>query len=180
MTGPGSMRRRILAAARFGLGAVMLAFVPAVIAAGPPVGSEPVAQVDYGLSTAKRANCLGCHKWHGNGGPGYGGAAISLRSTTLSRDDLITVIKCGRPGTNMPYFDRKAYSDDRCYGMTFEDFSDADGNRPLQGKKYLNDRQVNAVADFVIAELQGKEVTRAYCEKFFGGPTKQCETIAAP
>ena len=59
MTGPGSMRRRILAAARFGLGAVMLAFVPAVIAAGPPVGSEPVAQVDYGLSTAKRANCLG-------------------------------------------------------------------------------------------------------------------------
>ena len=64
--------------------------------------------------------------------------------------------------------------------MTFEDFSDADGNRPLQGKKYLNDRQVNAVADFVIAELQGKEVTRAYCEKFFGGPTKQCETIAAP
>ena len=159
---------------------LVIMFVQAVAAAGPTVGSEPVAQVDYGLSTAKRANCLGCHKWHGNGGPGYGGAAISLRATTLSRDELITVIKCGRPGTNMPYFDRKAYSDDRCYGMTFEDFSDADGNRPLQGKKFLNERQVGAVADFVIAELQGKEITRAYCEKVFGGPTKQCEAITKP
>ncbi len=176
------MKRQALAGCRFaGLSLVaLLSFAQAVAAAGPTVGSEPVAQVDYGLATAKRANCLGCHKWHGNGGPGYGGAAISLRATNLSRDELITVIKCGRPGTNMPYFDRKAYSDDRCYGMTFADFSDADGNRPLQGKKYLNDRQASAVADFVIAELQGKEITRAYCEKIFGGPTKQCESITTP
>lgn len=178
MRGPAARRFRILAAGC--LGALLCVPVLSLMAAGPPVGSEPVARVDYGLSTAKRANCLGCHKWHGDGGPGYGGAAISLRATQLSRDELITVIRCGRPGTNMPYFDRKAYTDDRCYGMTFGDFSDADGNRPLQGKKYLNDRQVQAVADFVIAELQGKEITRAYCEKFFSGPTKQCEQIPAP
>ena len=29
---------------------------------------------DYGLSTYKKGNCMGCHKWHGDGGPGYGGA----------------------------------------------------------------------------------------------------------
>lgn len=175
-----SFARRAAASAYPVIAAFVVVFAQTLGAVGPPVGSEPVAQVDYGLSTAKRANCLGCHKWDGSGGPGYGGAAISLRDTTLSREDLISVIKCGRPGTNMPYFDRKAYTDDRCYGLTFEDFSAADGNRPLQGKKYLNERQVSAIADFVIAELQGKEITRAYCEKFFGGPTKQCEAMAAP
>ena len=57
------------------------------------------------------------------------------------------------------------------------DFSDDENNRPLQGKKYLNDRQVNAVVDFLIAELQGKPITKAYCEKYFGGPTKECELV---
>jgi hypothetical protein len=157
-----------------------LLMLPGTVAAvGPPVGSAPLANVDYGLSTAKRANCMGCHKWHGDGGPGYGGAAISLRKTQLKREDLIEVIKCGRPGTNMPYFDRDAYAKKPCYELTFEDFADDANNRPLQGKTYLNARQVDAVADFVIAELQGKALTKAYCEKFFGGPTRQCEEPGA-
>jgi hypothetical protein len=149
-------------------------------AVGPTVGVDVPQTVSYGLSAAKRANCMGCHKWHGDGGTSYGGAAISLRKTPLTRDQLITVIKCGRPGTNMPYFDRQAYKNDECYGMTFEDFADDDQNRPLQGKKYLNGRQVNAVADFLIAEIQGKAVTKAYCEMFFNGPTRECELIEEP
>ena len=44
-------------------------------------------------------------------------------------------------------------------------------------KKYLNERQVNAVADFVIAEIQGKAITKTYCEMYFGGPTRECELI---
>jgi hypothetical protein len=152
-------------------------FVTQAHAVGPPVGAEPLANVDYGLATAKRANCMGCHKWHGEGGTSYGGAAISLRKTLLDREQLVDLIKCGRPGTNMPYFDRKAYKNDECYGLTFADFSDDENNRPLQGKKYLNDRQVNAVVDFLIAELQGKPITKAYCEKYFGGPTKECELV---
>ena len=147
-----------------------------VFAVGPPVGAEPLKNVGYGLATAKRANCMGCHKWHGDGGPGYGGAAISLRKTELDREQLIKLVKCGRPGTNMPYFDRKAYKNDECYGLTFADFEDDENNRPLQAKKFLNDRQVNAVVDFIIDDLQGKAVTKAYCEKFFGGPTKECES----
>jgi len=157
--------------------AVALPSISNTFALGPVVGVEPIKRVDYGLSTAKRANCMGCHKWHGDGGPGYGGAAISLRKTRLTRGQLVDLIKCGRPGTNMPYFDRQAYKDGQCYGLTFDDFAEDENNRPLQGKKYLNDRQVNAVADFVIADLQGKEITKAYCEKFFGGPARQCELI---
>jgi hypothetical protein len=149
-------------------------------AAGPTAGAGAPVRVDYGLATAKRANCMGCHKWHGDGGPGYGGAAMSLRKTGLARAQLIELIKCGRPGTNMPYFDRKAYKDKHCYGSTFADFADDEDNRPLQGKMYLNDRQVNAVADFVVAELQGREITKAYCERYFGGQTRQCELLGGP
>ena len=148
-----------------------------VHAVGPTVGVETQQRVGYGLSTAKRANCMGCHKWHGDGGPGYGGAAISLRKTPLTREQLMDVIRCGRPGTNMPYFDREAYKNNECYGLTFEDFIDDQNNRPLQGKKYLNDRQVSAVADFIITELQGKQVNKAYCEMFFGGSTRECNLI---
>jgi len=156
---------------------LLLCVTTSIHAVAPPVGAEPLANVEYGLATAKRANCMGCHKWHGDGGPGYGGAAISLRTTQLDREQLIKLIKCGRPGTNMPYFDRKAYKNDDCYGLTFADFADDENNRPLKAKKYLNDRQINAVVDFVAAELQGKAVTKAYCEKYFGGPTRECELV---
>jgi len=169
------MHKRILYGLIFLVGMTCALAITPVHAVGPPVGAEPLDNTGYGLATAKRANCLGCHKWHGGGGPGYGGAAISLRKTTLDRDQLITVIKCGRPGTNMPYFDRKAYKKNDCYGLTFEDFADDENNRPLQGKKYLNDRQVGAVVDFIISDIQGKPITKAYCEKYFGGPTKECD-----
>ena len=52
---------------------------------------------DPGRRVYEKANCVGCHKWHGGGG--YGGAALSLRETTLERVDLIEVIRCGRPAT---------------------------------------------------------------------------------
>lgn len=157
--------------------AITVVFSMNVFAVGPPVGVDVARLTSYGLSTAKRANCFGCHKWHGGGGTGYGGAATSLRETSLSREQLIIVIKCGRPGTNMPYFDRHSYKNGGCYDLTFEDFAGDDHNRPLQGKKYLNERQVNAVADFVIAELKGKALTKTYCEMYFGGPTRECESI---
>ena len=132
---------------------------------------------DYGLSAYKKGNCMGCHKWHGDGGPGYGGAALSLRETGLDRDQLITIIECGRPGTNMPFFDKKAYKDDRCFGMKFSDFEGDDKNRPLNAKSYLNKRQIDAVVDFIVNDLQGKKVSKEYCIKFFGKPTRSCDGL---
>ena len=57
---------------------------------------------DAGKAIFKRANCFGCHKWHGNGGGGYGGDALSLRRTELARDQIIETISCGRPATGTP------------------------------------------------------------------------------
>ena len=135
------------------------------------------SKIDYGLSAYKKGNCMGCHKWHGDGGPGYGGAALSLRETGLDREQLITIVECGRPGTNMPFFDKKAYKDDRCFGMKFSDFEGDDKNRPLNAKSYLNKRQINAVVDFIVNDLQGKKVSKEYCIKFFGKPTRSCDGL---
>ena len=132
---------------------------------------------DYGLSAYKKGNCMGCHKWHGDGGGGYGGAALSLRETGLDREQLITIIACGRPGTNMPFFDKKAYVDDRCFGMKFSDFEGDDKNRPLRAKGFLNARQIDAVVDFIINDLQGQKVSKDYCLKFFGKPTRSCDGL---
>ena len=132
---------------------------------------------DYGLSAYKKGNCMGCHKWHGDGGPGYGGAALSLRESGLDREQLINIIACGRPGTNMPFFDKKAYVDDRCFGMKFSDFEGDDKNRPLRAKGFLNARQIDAVVDFIINDLQGQKVSKDYCLKFFGKPTRSCEGL---
>ena len=63
-----------------------------VLMSGNVVSQPP--KFDYGLSTYKKGNCMGCHKWHGDGGPGYGGAALSLRETGLDREQLITIIAC--------------------------------------------------------------------------------------
>ena len=41
---------------------------------------------------------MGCHSWHGKGGGGYG-AGVSLRNINLTLNEIINVIKCGRPGT---------------------------------------------------------------------------------
>ena len=60
----------------------------------------------------------------GTAGFHHPGNAPSLRKTQLTRDQIRMTIQCGRPGTPMPYFDRFAYTDKRCYGMTAKDLGD--------------------------------------------------------
>ena len=74
----------------------------------------------------EKADCTYCHGWAGDGagsGQSPGGAA-NLRQSKLGRDQLITVIRCGIPGTAMPHFDEDAYTDKRCYGMTAAELGD--------------------------------------------------------
>ena len=47
----------------------------------------------------------------------------SLRDKKYTRQLLILTIKCGRPNTQMPAFDKFAYSDGRCYMMTAADLA---------------------------------------------------------
>ena len=130
---------------------------------------------DYGLKVFKKANCNSCHQWHGDGGESYGGAAASIRETGLDKESIQKIVECGRPGTNMPYFSKQAYKDDRCFGLTFSDFEGEEKNRPLPARKMLNERQIKALINFIVDDIKGKPITKEYCVRFFGKPSRVCE-----
>jgi mono/diheme cytochrome c family protein len=124
----------------------------------------------------EKADCQYCHGWAGNGagaGQSPGGAA-NLRKSQLDRETLITVIKCGVPGTPMPRFDEDAYTDKRCYGLTEADL----GSRtpPLPPSTTLPARDIEAVADYLRARIIGRgEVTREECREMFGERASSCD-----
>jgi mono/diheme cytochrome c family protein len=117
---------------------------------------------------AEKGQCRECHGWAGNGERGglhAEGKAPSLRLTQLTRDQIRMTIQCGRPGTPMPYFDRFAYTDKRCYGMTAEDLGD---QMPNRGTITLQSYEIDALADYIATKIKGAgPVTRDECLAFF-------------
>src|ERR1700760_4062667 len=127
---------------RASLGAMLALAVIAVIATTGGAFAQSADPTDAGKAIFKRANCFGCHKWHGDGGGGYGGAALSLRQTEMTRDQIMESVACGRPGTGMPYFARGAYSTSKCYEMSRQDVGD---QIPPEGGVYLRAPEIEAV-----------------------------------
>jgi len=137
-----------------------------------------IAQEDFSYGRRlyqDKAQCSYCHGWAGDGagdGQSNGGAA-NLRQSRLNRAQLITLITCGRPGTAMPHFDESAYSDKRCYGMTEADLGPR--TPPLPPGSTLQPREVEAVADYLLANYVGRgAATRAECEEAFGKGARSC------
>src|SRR5437868_12998859 len=96
---------------------VLMLLLPSVPVARSQ-GANP-SDIAYGGELYRqKGNCQACHGWAGDGRKmdNQMPDGANLRETALERKDLITVIKCGRPGTGMPAFDRFGYSDGRCYG----------------------------------------------------------------
>jgi mono/diheme cytochrome c family protein len=128
---------------------------------------------EAGKAVFKRANCFGCHKWHGNGGGGYGGDALSLRKTELTREQIIETVGCGRPGTGMPFFTRGAYDTIKCHDMNRQDVG---SQMPPEASTFLRPNDIEAVADYVIARIKGKgEPNYAECVSFFGDTSRVCD-----
>ena len=117
------------------------------------VAAQAADPTDAGKAVFKRANCFGCHKWHGNGGGGYGGDALSLRKTELTREQIVETVSCGRPGTGMPFFTRGAYDTVKCHGMNRQD---AGNQMPPEANIFLRPADIEAVADYVLAHIKGK------------------------
>jgi mono/diheme cytochrome c family protein len=132
---------------------------------------------DAGKEVYQKANCVGCHKWHGGGGGGYGGMARSLRQTGLDAESLKMVIRCGRPNTGMPFHDRKAYQGDdiSCYGVTREALG---ASMPSRARSFLREQQIDEVVNYVLTHLKGKgEPTHEECEEFWGKGSRQCQSM---
>jgi mono/diheme cytochrome c family protein len=104
-----------------------------------------------------KADCKFCHgaEGDGRGDPRSPGAAANLRHTILNKAQLTEVIACGRPGTEMPHFDKYAYDDDTpCYGMKS---ADVGADRPPDPHSTpLTRREIEAVADYILTTFAGK------------------------
>jgi mono/diheme cytochrome c family protein len=103
-----------------------------------------------------KADCQFCH---GVGGDGRGdprspGRAANLHETRLNRDQLAEVIACGQPGTEMPHFDKYAYEDTDCYGLRGKNLGNDAARDPHSTS--LTKREIEAVADYILAKFVGK------------------------
>ena len=103
-----------------------------------------------------KADCQFCHGLDGDGrgDPRSPGKAPDLHKTTLTREQLIEVIACGRPATEMPHFDKYAYEDKSCYGLSA---AEVGKNMPPDPHSTpLTRREIEAVADYILAVFVGK------------------------
>jgi mono/diheme cytochrome c family protein len=120
---------------------------------------EPVRAQDVsfgGRLFQDKADCQFCHgpEGDGRGDPRSPGKAANLHQTTLDRDHLIEVISCGRPGTEMPHFDKFAYEDNKCYGLTAAQVGK--DVPPFPHSTGLTPREIAAVADYILTTFVGK------------------------
>jgi mono/diheme cytochrome c family protein len=154
----------------------LVALLPASGQAQAPLSAEEARFIEFGKEIFKsKAVCQYCHKWDASGDQGYGGNALSLRATQLTPEQMTEVVKCGRPTTGMPYHDRFAYTDKRCYGYTREQMGN---DMPPAGNDFLSAREVDAVVKYLFAKDVGRgPATYEDCVEFWGTDTRQCEPM---
>ena len=164
-------RRSALRSARAGV--LLFLFSGSVASAQAP---DPSDIAEGGRLFRQKANCQACHGWAGDGRKmdTQMPDGANLRETKLDRQDLVMIIKCGRPGTGMPAFDRFAYSDGRCYGLKQADLR-ASGQRMPDPPSTLQVREVEAIADFLVVRVvkQGP-MDHAKCIEFWGSEVEAC------
>jgi hypothetical protein len=144
-------------------------------AAVAPAPAEPPADLAAGKRLwTSTADCVRCHGWAGNGapeGPGFP-AGANLREMNLPPDVLAEIIRCGLPGTEMPFFGRGAWYNSTCYGMTSEQV----GPRlpPADGHQ-LSAAQIATLVNYIEYQVMGHgPINRADCEAFYGADAPQC------
>jgi len=165
----GALLRAIMALA-VGLGLELAAAASALAQAPDP------ADIAEGMRLFRqKGNCQACHGWAGDGRKmdSQMPDGANLRQSVLDRAAFIQLVKCGRPGTGMPAFDKFAYSDGRCYGL-----KQADLKPPRQmadPPATLLAREIEAIADFAFAKVIGKgPMDRAKCIDYWGSDVEVC------
>jgi mono/diheme cytochrome c family protein len=127
----------------------------------------------------QKANCQACHGWAGDGRKmdEQMPDGANLRELPIDRETLIKTVKCGRPGTGMPAFDRLAYSDGRCFGLKRADLL-ARGLVPPDPPATLAPNEVETLADFLFAKVIGKgPIDHAACVDYWGSDVPVCNEV---
>jgi mono/diheme cytochrome c family protein len=127
----------------------------------------------------QKGNCQACHGWSGDGHKTDNQMpdGANLRETKLNRTALVMTIKCGRLNSQMPAFDKFAYSDGRCYGKTQADLK-AYATRMPDPPSTLQAREIDLIADFMMAKIVGKgPMDHAKCVEFWGSDVEACRDV---
>lgn len=127
----------------------------------------------------QKGNCQACHGWSGDGRKldSQMPDGSNLRESEMNRELLIITIKCGRPGTGMPAFDKFAYSDGRCFGLKQAELQSR-GLALADPPATLQNREVELLADFLLARVVGKgSMDRAKCIEFMGSDVETCKEL---
>jgi mono/diheme cytochrome c family protein len=127
----------------------------------------------------QKGNCKACHGWAGDGHnrDNEMPEGANLRETKLNRTGLILLIKCGKLNSQMPAFDKFAYSDGRCYGKKQADLK-AYPTRMPDPPATLQPREIELIADFLLAKVVGKgPMDHAKCVEFWGSEADPCKAF---
>ncbi len=128
----------------------------------------------------QKGNCQACHGWSGDGHKTDNQMpdGANLRETKIPRAGLVLTIKCGRLNSQMPAFDKFAYSDGRCYGKTQADLK-AYPTRMPDPPSPLQAREIDLIVDFMMARIVGQgPMDHAKCVQFWGGDEDVCRDLA--
>jgi Cytochrome C oxidase, cbb3-type, subunit III len=162
-----------------GVAAAVAAFL-VVLAPTAHAQTPDAADIAYGMELfLQKGNCQACHGWAGDGRKmdSQMPDGANLRTRVLDRETLLTTIKCGRPGTGMPAFDRLAYSDGRCFGLKAADLRARQLELP-DPPATLAPNEMGLVVDFLLAKVVNKGVLdRAKCVEYWGKQVDVCNEI---
>jgi len=121
----------------------------------------------------QKGDCQSCHGWAGDGRKmdSQMPDGSNLRETRLTRERLVQTIKCGRPGTGMPAFDKFAYTDGRC-GVKAADLKTPMTDPPAT----FQPREIDLVVTFLMEKVVGKgPMDRAKCIAYWGSEVDACK-----
>jgi hypothetical protein len=160
---------------------VTLSLMLAVLVTGARAQAPDPADIAAGMRLFRqKGNCQACHGWAGDGRKmdSQMPDGAGLRASALDRETLIMIVKCGKPGTGMPAFDKFAYTDGRCYGLKQADLKAPKLQMP-DPPATLQAREIETIADFMLAKIVGKgTMDRAKCIDYWGSDVEACNEFA--
>jgi hypothetical protein len=161
--------------------AILIAIVVGLqLVSGAATRAQDAADIADGRRLfLQKGNCQACHGWAGDGRKmdSQMPDGANLRALTIDREVLTLTIRCGRPGTGMPAFERLAYSDGRCRGLKLADLR-ARGLEMPDPAATLAPNEVGLLVDFLLAKVVGKgEMTRAQCAEYWGSAVEACDEL---
>ena len=177
MSGRQAMTRAIAAGAAALL--MVLAGASAARVGAQGTGPDPSDLAEGRRLYEQKANCQACHGWSGDGHKTDNQMpdGANLRETKLPRAGLVMTIKCGRLNSQMPAFDKFAYSDGRCYGKTQADLKSYPTRMP-DPPATLQQREIDLIVDFLMARVVGKgPMDHAKCVEFWGEDAEVCKDL---